>query len=143
MSEFHSLATLIKRLEVATTRLEDLALSGTSASTVTATHTATPTTAAYPTQAKEAQVELPRVVEAFSNAVDSPLKQYVELSKQLGGPVGDQVNIITLKRFMRRRSGTRRTVPDYVLCFRQTFCKNLSMLSVTLSTLPLLQRSPT
>lgn len=92
MSEFHSLATLIKRLEVATTRLEDLALSGTSASTVTATN---PTAAApaASTQTKEVQLELPPAVEQFSNALAGPVKKYVELSTTIGGPVLEQVCI--------------------------------------------------
>lgn len=91
MSEFHSLATLIKRLEVATTRLEDLALSGMSASTIAATNAppAPSTTASAPSE----PTQVPRAVEEFSNAVDAPLKQYAELSQQLGGPVAEQVSI--------------------------------------------------
>lgn len=92
MSEFHSLATLIKRLEVATTRLEDLALSGTSASTVTATNPTAASPAAS-TRTKEVQVELPPAVEQFSNALAGPVKKYVELSTTIEGPVLEQVCI--------------------------------------------------
>jgi adenylyl cyclase-associated protein len=90
MSEFHSLATLIKRLEVATTRLEDLALSGTSASTIAATNVPAASSATAPAPSEPAQV--PRAVEDFSNAVDPPVKKYAELSQQLGGPVAEQVS---------------------------------------------------
>jgi adenylyl cyclase-associated protein len=90
MSEFLSLATLIKRLEAATTRLEDLALTGMSASTVTATNP-TPAAPAASAQPKETQVELPRAVEAFSNALAGPVKQYADLSAAIGGPVQEQV----------------------------------------------------
>jgi adenylyl cyclase-associated protein len=92
MSEFHSLATLIKRLEVATTRLEDLALSGMSASTITASNPPAAPSASS-AQPKEAPVEVPRAVQAFNSAMDAPVKQFIELSGQLGGPVQEQVRI--------------------------------------------------
>ncbi|KAG2182162.1 hypothetical protein INT43_007089 [Umbelopsis isabellina] len=92
MSEFHSLATLIKRLEVATTRLEDLALSGMSASTIAATNA--PPAPAASASAPSEPTQVPRAVEEFSNAVDSPSKQYAELSQQLGGPVAEQAQLL-------------------------------------------------
>ena len=92
MSEFHSLSTLIKRLEVATTRLEDLALSGMSASTIAATNPPAAPSASS-AQPKEAPLEVPRAVEAFNSTMDAPVKQFIELSGQLGGPVEEQVRI--------------------------------------------------
>ncbi|CAO3663185.1 unnamed protein product [Umbelopsis ramanniana] len=93
MSEFHSLSTLIKRLEVATTRLEDLALSGMSASTIAASNPPAAPSASS-AQPKEAPVELPRAVEAFNNTMDAPVKQFIGLSNQLGGPVQEQAQLL-------------------------------------------------
>lgn len=111
MSEFHSLSTLIKRLEVATTRLEDLALSGMSASTIAASNPPAAPSASS-AQPKEAPVELPRAVEAFNSTVDAPVKQFIELSNQLGGPVQEQVRID--KPMLTRQFFVDRCILTYV-----------------------------
>lgn len=72
--------------------MEDLALSGMSASTIAATNPpAAP--AASSAQPKESPVEVPRAVEVFNNTIDAPVKQFIELSGQLGGPVQEQVRV--------------------------------------------------
>ncbi|KAI8990309.1 adenylate cyclase associated N terminal-domain-containing protein [Pilobolus umbonatus] len=92
MSEFHSLANLIKRLEVATTRLEDLAMSSSSATTVAAnaTHT-TPTTT---DTAVPASNEIPPAVEEHDAAIQGALDKYISLSEELGGVVAEQAHLV-------------------------------------------------
>jgi adenylyl cyclase-associated protein len=92
MSEFHSLANLIKRLEVATTRLEDLAMSSSSASAVVASSPQA-TAPAVPTIAASTDIDtIPAVVEKHDAAVDGPLQKYIELAQELGGAIAEQVN---------------------------------------------------
>lgn len=92
MSEFHSLANLIKRLEVATTRLEDLAMSSSSASAVTA---ASPSTAGavapIPAQG-QASNETPAIVEKQDISIKDHLEKYYTISQELGEPVSAQVS---------------------------------------------------
>ena len=85
MSEFHSLANLIKRLEVATTRLEDLAMSSSSASAVAASSNSPST--------PPASTETPAIVEKHDTALDGHLEKFYSLSVALGEPVAAQVKI--------------------------------------------------
>ncbi|BGP37912.1 suppressor of rasval19 [Rhodotorula kratochvilovae] len=91
-----SLATLLKRLEAACSRLEDVAL--TSASGAPLSNASAVGAAAIPPPAapsapapppKEAQKQAP-AVEAFQELVDGPLTQYITLSKALGGLIEQQ-----------------------------------------------------
>lgn len=93
MSEFHSLASLIKRLEVATTRLEDLAMSASSASAVAASSSnnhaaaAPPPLQPPPQGAQEESVS----VQKFDEAIQPLLQKFVAISNEMGGAVANQV----------------------------------------------------
>ncbi|KAG1111969.1 hypothetical protein G6F42_014875 [Rhizopus arrhizus] len=97
MSEFHSLANLIKRLEVATTRLEDLAMSSSSASAVAANSPSSPkAVGAAPSSTASSQT--PALVEKHDAAVNASLEKYFNLSQELGGPIAEQVRMIFVSR---------------------------------------------
>lgn len=98
MSEFHSLANLIKRLEVATTRLEDLAMSASSASAVSASSTgampAHPPSAPTPTATSGAAAgtgQVPLSVQKHDEEIMPLLQKFLALSTDIGGPVSEQV----------------------------------------------------
>jgi adenylyl cyclase-associated protein len=91
MSEFHSLANLIKRLEVATTRLEDLAMSSSSASAVVAaSNSPSSPKAVVPAPASNLS-ETPVTVEKHDAVINEHLEKYYALSQELGEPVAAQV----------------------------------------------------
>lgn len=105
MSEFHSLANLIKRLEVATTRLEDLAMSSSSASAVSASGAPTTVTASQPVNttattttttataaAGVATNQVPAMVEKHDSAIYPSLEKFLSLSSELGELVSSQVD---------------------------------------------------
>ncbi|KAI8077299.1 adenylate cyclase associated N terminal-domain-containing protein [Gilbertella persicaria] len=118
MSEFHSLANLIKRLEVATTRLEDLAMSSSSASAVAAHSPSSPkavapanttTTAAAATttttaasgssssdnsSATSGSEETSAAVEKHDAAINASLEKYIALSQELGDVVAEQALLV-------------------------------------------------
>ncbi|KAI8370673.1 adenylate cyclase associated N terminal-domain-containing protein [Radiomyces spectabilis] len=96
MSEFHSLANLIKRLEVATTRLEDLAMSASSASAVSASAPASSAPAAPPaaTTSSSASSDIPLAVEKHDEVVNPSLDQFLKLSQEIGGLVADQASAV-------------------------------------------------
>lgn len=101
MSEFHSLANLIKRLEVATTRLEDLAMSSSSASAVVASSNSpsSPKAAApAPAASAAAGTETPAIVEKHDAAINEHLEKYYALSQELGEQVAAQVSVHPMKR---------------------------------------------
>ncbi|KAI9478180.1 MAG: adenylate cyclase associated N terminal-domain-containing protein [Benjaminiella poitrasii] len=87
MSEFHSLANLIKRLEVATTRLEDLAMSASSASAVVANSPSSPS-------APSLADETPAAVQKHDDAVNANLEKYYNLSQEIGGLIADQARLL-------------------------------------------------
>ena len=93
MSEFHSLANLIKRLEVATTRLEDLATSASSASAVAASSASPPP--ALPTGAASST---PASVQKHDDAVGPLLNKFLDISKTIGDPVATQVYIYKARK---------------------------------------------
>ncbi|KAI7853696.1 adenylate cyclase associated N terminal-domain-containing protein [Circinella umbellata] len=93
MSEFHSLANLIKRLEVATTRLEDLATSASSASAVAASSTSPPP--APPTGVpSSSDKSTPASVQKHDEAVGPLLKKFLDISKTIGDPVATQAALV-------------------------------------------------
>ncbi|KAL9554650.1 hypothetical protein MBANPS3_002733 [Mucor bainieri] len=98
MSEFHSLANLIKRLEVATTRLEDLAMSSSSASAVVANSPSSPKTVGAASAAaappSSSTTETPALVEKHDAAVNASLEKYFSLSQELGGPIAEQATLV-------------------------------------------------
>ncbi|OAA69070.1 adenylyl cyclase-associated protein [Cordyceps fumosorosea ARSEF 2679] len=103
-NQMHNLTTLIKRLEAATSRLEDiatstelpkdaaLALPGASSSPTDASAAATPRSAPQPPAAAAAAVpeELPESIEDFDAFVDSAVADYVKRSNDVGGLVALQ-----------------------------------------------------
>lgn len=90
MSEFHSLANLIKRLEVATTRLEDLAMSSSSASAVAASNTSP----SQPKAVSSSSLETPAIVEKHDAAINEHLEKFYALSQELGEPIASQVSVV-------------------------------------------------
>ncbi|KIW08720.1 uncharacterized protein PV09_00663 [Verruconis gallopava] len=114
-NNMHNLTTLIKRLEAATSRLEDIAssafegqieksqdatangvlASGIAAAGTVGSHTSTSTaniTQAPTPVAAAPKEELPAIVEEFDNLIKPDLKAYHELSKSpaIGGLLGEQ-----------------------------------------------------
>ncbi|KAI8983954.1 adenylate cyclase associated N terminal-domain-containing protein [Mycotypha africana] len=96
MSEFHSLANLIKRLEVATTRLEDLAMSSSSATTVVANMPSSPqkVPATVTSTAAPVNTETSPMVEKHDAAVNSFVEKYMSLSQEIGGVVAEQSRLV-------------------------------------------------
>ncbi|KAI9263262.1 adenylate cyclase associated N terminal-domain-containing protein [Phascolomyces articulosus] len=93
MSEFHSLANLIKRLEVATTRLEDLATSASSASAVAASSTSAPSQAPAPA-ASSGEKSTPMSVQKHDDSVGPLLNKFLDISKTIGDPVAAQAALV-------------------------------------------------
>ncbi|KAF9177470.1 hypothetical protein BGZ50_008746 [Haplosporangium sp. Z 11] len=93
MTEITSLSTLLKRLEAATTKLEDLAMAGASASNVSASLTGNSGAHAPQGQLSQLAESAPAAqqeashphVEGFDELLDGPVKSYFELSKVIGG----------------------------------------------------------
>ncbi|KAF9050661.1 hypothetical protein BDZ89DRAFT_977529, partial [Hymenopellis radicata] len=85
----HSLATIIKRLEAATSRIEDLAAGGVFPAAGAPTGAGAPETAAPLSQSaapSPGAAETPRSVVAFDEAViDGKLKPFIELTKSFAG----------------------------------------------------------
>jgi hypothetical protein len=102
MSEHQqSLTTLIKRLEAATSRLEDLASSSASSAAVSnnlSRNSVGGQPAAVSSQNNDAIVsgEVPPALAAYDELIEGPLKNFLELSKAVGGLVEDQVNFLLL-----------------------------------------------
>ncbi|CAJ0890143.1 6656_t:CDS:2, partial [Entrophospora sp. SA101] len=129
MSDYQSLTTLIKRLEAATSRLEDLATTGSSNSTskaatsrledlattgssnstssTTAPASTTtiggqqPTTTTLVTSTTnnndndtKNEVKLTPALSAYDELIEGPLKNFLELSKTIGGLVEDQSHAV-------------------------------------------------
>jgi len=101
-----SLQSLLRRLEAATSRLEDIAmtqataggmhqLSGASAvgasSAPSAVASSTSNPAAPPVHPKEVAKSAPQV-EAYEQLIQGPLTNYINLSKELGGLIAEQVS---------------------------------------------------
>ncbi|KAG9294566.1 hypothetical protein G9A89_008677 [Geosiphon pyriformis] len=93
MTEFQPLTTLLKRLEAATSRLEDLATSGVSAVGVN-TNLARNSLSNQPVATSLVsppsydivdEAVLPPALAAYDELIEIPLKHFVELSKRIGG----------------------------------------------------------
>ncbi|KAF9898376.1 hypothetical protein BX616_004113 [Lobosporangium transversale] len=105
MAEISSLSSLLKRLEAATTKLEDLAMTGVSASNVSSSLTGS--SGAHAPQGQLSQLAEVAVagdaptqnashpqVEAFDELLDGHVKNYFELSKDIGGLVEEQAKYV-------------------------------------------------
>ncbi|KAF9555955.1 hypothetical protein EC968_008555 [Mortierella alpina] len=100
-AEVSSLSSLLKRLESATSKLEDLAMAGASASNVSSSLTGN--SGAHAPQGQLSQLAEPSAaaqqdathpnVEGFDELLDGPVKNYSELSKAVGGLVEEQANV--------------------------------------------------
>jgi adenylyl cyclase-associated protein len=95
------LTAIISRLEAATSRLEDMASA--TVETQKTNGAAPPPTAPLPPAPVAAAVReppkpppeaLPESVEEFDSFINGPLKKFVNLSDELGGPVAEQVGIV-------------------------------------------------
>ncbi|KAK9893444.1 hypothetical protein P389DRAFT_156183 [Cystobasidium minutum MCA 4210] len=101
----HTLGTLLKRLEAATSRLEDIAIAqqsqqlignvpgpsgGQQQSTATAPAAAAPSTAGAAAGGSGSDAQEDIKVKAFQELIDGPLKKYGELSSDIGGLVAEQ-----------------------------------------------------
>ncbi|KAI1143184.1 adenylate cyclase associated N terminal-domain-containing protein [Hypoxylon sp. FL0543] len=116
-NNIHNLVTLIKRLEAATTRLEDIASSTIelpqAVPALTAT-VATPSSAASPTPQQTAsapspvvpkqapQEPLPESIEEFDAFIDHSVNKYVKASNKLGGLIAEQASKV-LEGFKQQR----------------------------------------
>ncbi|KAK0672756.1 putative adenylyl cyclase-associated protein [Cercophora samala] len=104
-STMHNFTTLIKRLEAATSRLEDIAQSaidlesaaqtpqGPSSTTTPQSSTPAPSTRAVapaPPPPAPVKEELPDAVEEFNTSIISLVEKWVKLSEDIGGPVAEQ-----------------------------------------------------
>jgi adenylyl cyclase-associated protein len=125
-TNMHNLTTLIKRLEAATSRLEDIAtstelpkdvppLSQTITSPPETSAVPTPPSAPRPQAAPAASEPLPESIEEFDAFLNSSVDKYVKLSQQLGGVVAHQANAV-LKGFTEQRKflllSTKAKKPD-------------------------------
>lgn len=97
----NNLTTLIKRLEAATSRLEDIAGSAqesTSRSLAASTAVpsingdATPSASQSRAPAPEPEADEPETVQAFDTMTGDDLKKFSDLSEKLGGLVAQQVS---------------------------------------------------
>ncbi|KAK2750393.1 hypothetical protein FQN57_003873 [Myotisia sp. PD_48] len=104
----HNFTTLIKRLEAATSRLEDMAssLDGPSASSASVTPNVPQRSDSKTPEAQKpespASEPLPACIEAFDAIISKEVKAFVESSQQLGGLVAEQSKAV-LKAFEAER----------------------------------------
>ncbi|KAL0264726.1 suppressor of rasval19 [Diplodia seriata] len=107
-NNMHNLTTLIKRLEAATSRLEDIASSSfekpsaldAAPGAQAAAAAQTPARASAPPAAPgappaPAKADVPPMLAAFDELLDNELKEFVSLSKQLGGPIAEQASALS------------------------------------------------
>ncbi|KAF7559460.1 hypothetical protein G7046_g4701 [Stylonectria norvegica] len=114
-SHMHNLTTLIKRLEAATSRLEDIATSTelpkdgpTLAQSVSFPASVPPAAvslppAAAPQPPKPPVEQLPKSLQEFDVFLNSTVDKYVKLSNQVGGLVAQQASEV-LKGFQEQRT---------------------------------------
>ncbi|KAI8962172.1 adenylate cyclase associated N terminal-domain-containing protein [Daldinia sp. FL1419] len=118
-NHIHNLVTLIKRLEAATTRLEDIASSTIELPQAVPALTATvatpgPSNASSPTTqqaisaptppppARAPQEPLPESIEEFDAFIDQSVDRYVKASNKLGGLIAEQASKV-LEGFKQQR----------------------------------------
>ncbi|KAF9205543.1 hypothetical protein BGZ49_003877 [Haplosporangium sp. Z 27] len=105
MAEISSLSSLLKRLEAATTKLEDLAMAGASASNVSSSLTGnsgahapqgqlSQLAEANPAGASAQQDSSNPSVEGFDELLKGPVKKYANLSTAVGGLVEEQAKYV-------------------------------------------------
>lgn len=114
-NNMHNLTTLIKRLEAATSRLEDIAtstelpkdvavLSQTETSPVSDSPAPKlPSQAALPNSAPRTNEPMPEAIEEFDQLISSSVDNYVKLSNELGGVVEEQAAKV-LEGFQKQRT---------------------------------------
>ncbi|KAF9909945.1 hypothetical protein EC991_007748 [Linnemannia zychae] len=104
MAEISSLSSLLKRLEAATTKLEDLAMAGSSASNVSSSLTGSSSAQAPQGQLSQLAETAPASsqqesthphVEGFDELLNGPAKAYLDLSKTVGDVVEEQANYVS------------------------------------------------
>ncbi|PHH74083.1 hypothetical protein CDD80_3326 [Ophiocordyceps camponoti-rufipedis] len=99
----HNLTTLIKRLEAATSRLEDIATATELGQDDHHTGLDESTTSNTNFKSKDLPSEpLPEFIEEFDVLLESSINEYVRLSKELGGVVAQQA-VEVLKGFQEQR----------------------------------------
>ncbi|KAL7933819.1 adenylate cyclase associated N terminal domain-containing protein [Trichoderma chlorosporum] len=122
-NHMHNLTTLIKRLEAATSRLEDIASStelpkdvpglGQPATPLSETAAAPPPLP--PVQKEPPQEALPESIEDFDAFLNTSVDKYVKLSNELGGVVAQQASAV-LRGFQEQRKflliATKAKKPD-------------------------------
>ncbi|RKF51369.1 Adenylyl cyclase-associated protein [Golovinomyces cichoracearum] len=92
----HNLTTLIKRLEAATSRLEDMASMTIPPSNINRAAVSSPTGPVNKlpeSNAEESKIvpeALPESVEGFDAFISGPVQSFVNISNELGGPISEQ-----------------------------------------------------
>ncbi|KIY66299.1 hypothetical protein CYLTODRAFT_423579 [Cylindrobasidium torrendii FP15055 ss-10] len=105
-SGLHSLATIIKRLEAATSRIEDLASAPAWPPTGAAPAPGAPGPAPAPAAPASSAQELPRSVTAFDEVIiQAKVKPFVELTKSFAGP-----NLIQMVGLVENQYNSLRTL---------------------------------
>jgi adenylyl cyclase-associated protein len=102
----HNLTTLIKRLEAATSRLEDTAAAfeNTNAATATPKAVATEPLELVPAPAPAPQVEpLPPKIEAFDALIKGDVRSFVDIGERIGGLIAEQSKAV-LEAFQAERT---------------------------------------
>jgi len=105
-NSMHNLTTLIKRLEAATSRLEDIASSTTElpqAASLTTSSPAASVPASAPTSKAAPVEDLPESVEEFDAFISSSVQKYVDASNKLGGVIAEQA-VKVLEGFKKQRT---------------------------------------
>jgi adenylyl cyclase-associated protein len=92
------LTPIIRRLEAATSRLEDMASAvveapkTNGASPVVAAAAPAAAVASQPAAPKTVAEPLPQMIEDFDTFIETAVNKYVNLSNEIGGPVAEQVH---------------------------------------------------
>jgi len=106
----NNLTTLIKRLEAATSRLEDIAGSAQESTTrgITPSTTATSSNGDVTPSASQSRAPIPEpaedepeTVQAFDTMTNDDLKNFSDLSNKVGGLVAQQVRLASLDGYIR------------------------------------------
>jgi len=90
------LTPIIRRLEAATSRLEDMASvvveTPKTNGALPAVTAAAPAAAAQPAAPEKVEEPLPPMIEDFDSFIETAVKKYVGLSNEIGGLVAEQVS---------------------------------------------------
>ncbi|RCI10915.1 hypothetical protein L249_5421 [Ophiocordyceps polyrhachis-furcata BCC 54312] len=137
-ANMHNLTTLIKRLEAATSRLEDIATStDLAADDLPMLHRST-TSAIHETPTGDplsgSKEPLPEFIEEYDAILESSVNDYIRLSKELGGVVAQQAAEV-LTGFQEQRKfllmTAKATKPDPAVCLQLLMPINDVLISVT------------